>query len=291
MNIYKSIWTVAIGVVISPLYGDELAPATPAKKPKPKPEWQYDFQEIRVSIPTADEPRVKSFDRDSILLASKYLDDGAVAWIETRKCIACHTPGAYMVDRSCLTPMLGKPSERVYREFVDTIQAEVPATKEKDGVTYYSQAERAVWRAAGLVQYDRYVNHQTTDASDRALRMMLMQLSSHGGYMMPDSVEIPYETTDYELSQHALRAIVEAPNWLAELKEPEFIERVARLKRFLKETLPRHDYDRALRIGVAALAPELVSDSDRQSDLEMLWEKQHEDGGWSTRDMSKPWLG
>ena len=118
-------------------------------KPKPKPQWQYESNDIRIPIPTAEEPRVKEFNADTIRAASKYLDEGAVAWLRERKCIACHTPGAYMLDRPILTKHLGKPNEEVLKAFVDGIQEQLPPTKEKQGVTYYALAERAVWRAAG----------------------------------------------------------------------------------------------------------------------------------------------
>ena len=142
-------------------------------------------------------------------------------------------------------------------------------------------------RAAGLVQWDKHVTGKTSEHTDRALRSMLLQLSSHGGFYMPDHVEIPYETTDLELSQHAARAIVEAPGWLASLKDPDLLQRIERLKTFLREVQPRHDYDRALRIGIASFMPEVVSPEDRARDIAMLWAKQHADGGWSTRDMSE----
>ena len=260
----------------------------PAPTPKPKPQWQYNSGDIRIPIPTADEPGVKAFNAESIRAAAKYLDDGAVAWMRERSCVACHTPGAYMVDRPLLTPQLGKPSEEVHAAFVESIQDKLPATKEKEGITYYSLAERAVWRAAGLVQWDKHVTGKTSEATDRALRSMLLQLSSHGGFYMPDTVEIPYETTDLELTQHAARAIAEAPGWFADLQDADLLQRVERLKKFLREAKPRHDYDRALRIGIAAFMPDVVSKEDHAADLAMLWGKQHADGGWCTRDMSDP---
>jgi squalene-hopene/tetraprenyl-beta-curcumene cyclase len=258
--------------------------ATPAAKKKP--DFQYASGDIQISIPTADEAKVKSFDAESLRKVSQYLDDGAVAWLRERKCVACHSPGAYLVDRPMLTKQLGKPREEVLTAFIDSIDEKPRDTKEKQGVTYHLLAERAVWRAAGLVQWDKYVTGKTSEHTDRALRMMLMQQSSHGGFYMPDAVEIPYETTDFELTQHAARAIVEAPEWLAKLTDQSIIERINRLKQFLREVEPRHDYDRALRIGLAAFMPEVVAPKDRLADTEMLWSKQHSDGGWSTRDMS-----
>ncbi|MCX6906700.1 MAG: hypothetical protein NTY01_01515 [Verrucomicrobia bacterium] len=260
--------------------------AKPAPKPTPKPPWQYDSGDIRISIPTADEPKVKRFGAESIRAAAKYLDDGALAWTRTKSCVACHTTGAYMLDRPMLTKQLGKPSEEVLTAFSASIQDKLPKTEEKAGVTYYSLTERAVWRAAGLVQWDKHVTGKTSGHADRALRSMLLQLSSHDGFYMSDQVEIPYQTTDFELSLHAARAIVEAPGWLTNLKDADLLQRIERLKTFLREVKPRHNYDRAVRIGLAAFMPEVVSKEDHAADLAMLWSKQHADGGWSTRDMS-----
>ena len=67
--------------------------AADAPKPKPKPEFQYKSEGIEVSIPTADEPRVASFNADTIRAAAKYLDDGAVCWVREKSCINCHTTG------------------------------------------------------------------------------------------------------------------------------------------------------------------------------------------------------
>jgi squalene-hopene/tetraprenyl-beta-curcumene cyclase len=260
--------------------------AKSAAPSKPKPQFQYDSGDIRIPIPTADEPKVKRFGAESIRAAAKYLDDGALAWTRSRKCVACHTTGAYMLARPMLTKQLGKPNEEVRAEFIATIQDKPPPTKENEGITYYSQAERAVWRAAGLVQWDKHVTGKLSADTDRALRAMLLQLSSHGGFYMADPVEIPYETTDLELSQHAARAIVEAPGWLARLQDADLLQRVARLKAFLRNAKPRHCYDRVLRIGIASFMPEVVSRKDRAADIALLWAKQHEDGGWCTRDMA-----
>ena len=219
-------------------------PPKTAAKPRPRPTLQYDSGEIRIPLPNADDPKVQQFGPESIRAAAKYLDDGAVAWMRERTCVACHTPGAYMLDRPALTPWLGKPEEEVLGRFVAGIQDELPATKQVDGIIYYALAERAVWRAAGLVQWDRHVTGKLSDHTDRALRSMLRQQASHGGWYMPGEVEIPYETTDFELTLHAARAIVEAPGWLATLKDAELLGRIERMKTFLAETKPRNDYER-----------------------------------------------
>ena len=257
-----------------------------APKPKPKPEFQYKSEGIEVSIPGADEPKVKVFNADTIRAAAKYLDDGAHAWTREKSCIACHTTGAYMMNRPLLTKMLGKPSEEVRADFVKGLPDKLPATKESDGITYYPASDRAVWRAAGLVQWDKHVTGMLSEPAERALRDMLLRLSSHGGYLVVGEVEIPYVTTDFELTLHAARAIVDAPGWLTNLKDAELLQRIERMKKFLRESKPRNDYERALRLELAALMPELVTKEECGSAISMLWSKQQADGGWSTRRMS-----
>ena len=50
----------------------------------PKPEFQYQSGDIRVSIPSADEPRVKTFGPESLKAAAKYLEAGALSWVRGR---------------------------------------------------------------------------------------------------------------------------------------------------------------------------------------------------------------
>ena len=102
-----------------------------------------------------------------------------------------------MLDRPMLSRQLGQPSEEVLADVVGDIPAKLPATKESGGVTYYTASERTVWLTAGLVQWDKHVLGKLSEPSERALRNMLLQQSSHGGYFVAGQVEIPYVTTDF----------------------------------------------------------------------------------------------
>jgi squalene-hopene/tetraprenyl-beta-curcumene cyclase len=99
-------------------------------------------------------------------------------------------------------------------------------------------------------------------------------------------IEIPYITTRFELTVQAMRAMVTAPGWLANLKEAEPRARVQRIKELLREHQPINDYELALKLQLANLMPELVSKEEREAAIAMLWRKQLPDGGWSTRRMS-----
>jgi squalene-hopene/tetraprenyl-beta-curcumene cyclase len=83
-----------------------------------------------------------------------------------------------------------------------------------------------------------------------------------------------------------MRALVTAPGWLANLKDAELLARVERIKKFLREHQPLNDYELALKLQLANLAPELGSKEEREAAIAMLWQKQLPDGGWSTRRMS-----
>src|SRR3954452_4731607 len=94
-----------------------------------KPAFQYKSKGIEVSAATADEPKVKTFGPETVKAAAKYLDDGAHFWVRERFCLACHSTGVYMVERSALTVQLGKPSEEVLKDFI----ASMPRAPGKPG--------------------------------------------------------------------------------------------------------------------------------------------------------------
>ena len=54
---------------------------------QPKPAFQYQSGDIRVSIPTADEPRVKVFGPEALNAAARYLENGAVSWVREMSCV------------------------------------------------------------------------------------------------------------------------------------------------------------------------------------------------------------
>lgn len=248
-----------------------------AADPK-KPAFQYKSEGIEVPAATPDEPKVKTFGPETVKAAAKYLDDGAHHWVREKTCLACHSTGVYMVERSALTKQLGKPSEEVLKNFIAT----VPKAPGKPGAS----AEASVWRSSGLASWDRYVEGKISEHTERSLRHTVMILPDDNMYDTIKLIEIPYITTRFELTVQAMRAMVTAPGWLANLKDPELLTRVERIKKFLHQHQPLNDYELALKLQLANLMPELVSKDERAAAIAMLWQKQLPDGGWSTRRMS-----
>ncbi len=106
---------------------------------KPKRQFQYKSDGIEVPGATANEPKVKAFGPGTVRAARKYLDDGAHEWVREHSCMACHTTGVYMVERPMLPQLLGRPSEEVWTDFVESIP-------KKPG----DSPIKSVWRSAGL---------------------------------------------------------------------------------------------------------------------------------------------
>ncbi len=255
-----------------------LAVKTGAAEVAPKPLFQYKSEGIEVPAATADEPRVKAFGPDTIKAAAKYLDDGAHHWVREKSCIACHSTGVYMVERSALTAQLGKPSADVLANFVESVPAD--ATKPDKG------AIQSVWRSSGLASWDKFVAGKLSEPTDRSLRRTLALLTDEGFFRTIKQVEIPYITTNFELTVQAARAVTTAPDWLANLKDADLLARLERMKKFLREHEPVNDYELALKLQLATFMPDLVPPDVRAAATAMLWRQQQPDGGWSTRRMS-----
>ena len=254
---------------------------------KSKPTFQYKTEGVEISVPTADEPHMASFDAAAIKAAIKYLDDGSLAWVREKSCVNCHTTGPYMVERPALTAVLGAPLEEVREDFIKTLPDKQATETEKEGRRYYPGATSSVWRTLGLAEWDKNITGKLTEPTTKSLRDMVMRISSDGALVSTGEVEIPHITTDFELTLQAARAITVAPGWLEGLTEPELLQRIARMKSFLKESKPRNDYERILRLQLAVYMPDLVPQAQRDEALVILTGKQHSDGGWSLRDMSE----
>ena len=283
---------IAVFVVPSVLF----AATTPAPAPasKPKPAFQYESGDIKVSLPTADEPRVQRFGTESIQAAVKYLDDGSLSWVREKSCVNCHTTGPYLSERPGLIPQLGKPSAEIVADFIEFVPKEVKVVKEtatKSGYKHMPGAFTAVWRSLGLAEWDKHLSGKTSEPTERSLRDMFERQSESGAFVSHGEVEIPHITTDFELSLQAARAITTAPGWIEGVQDAGLKAKIAQLNAWLRAPVLKNDFDRVLRLQLAHYMPEMVGPGEVTVALTLLASKQHEDGGWSTRDFSalKDW--
>jgi len=285
MYIPNAITAICVALLSNvPLLAIQNDPPTEQKKPIAK--FQYKSDGIEVPAATADEPRVTSFGQASVMAAKKYLDDGANYWVRERSCVACHSTGVYMVERPALMTLLGKPSTEVLDDFVESVTDKIGPAEIRDGVKYWGASIQSVWRSSGLAAWDKHVTGTLSEHTDKSLRHTLQCLADEGFIKTIDQVEIPYITTDFELTAQAARAMANAPGWLASVKDSDTLERIERLKRYLISHIPINDYELAIQLQIAGFMPDLVSKEQRQAAIAMLWRQQLPDGGWSTRRMS-----
>ncbi len=253
---------------------------------KGRPAFQYESDGIRVPSATADEPKVKLFGPASVLAARKYLDDGALHWVREKSCVACHSTGVYLAERPALTKLLGPPSEEVLKDFIETVPTKNGKPRLVRGVKYFGGSIQSVWRSLGLANWDRHVTGKLSDHTDKSLRHTLNCLADEGLIKTYSETEIPYITTDFQLTVQAARALVTAPGWLATVKDADSLERIDRMKKWLRDHEPISDFERAVQLQLSLDMPDLVPMAKRKAAIEMLWRQQLPDGGWSTRRMS-----
>jgi squalene-hopene/tetraprenyl-beta-curcumene cyclase len=251
-----------------------------------RPAYQYHSPGISVPAATADEPKVGIFGPESIRAARKYLDDGAHHWVREKSCVACHSTGVYMAERPALTDLLGPPSEEVLQDFIDSIPDKIGKPRLQNGVKYFGASIQSVWRSLGLATWDRHVSGKLSEHTDKSLRHTLQCLADEGFIRTFSQVEIPYITTDFQLTVQAARAMATAPGWLESVRDADTLERLNRIKAWLRAHEPISDYELALKLQLATHMPELVPGPQRKSAITMLWRRQLPDGGWSTRRMS-----
>lgn len=271
----KLVVIALLALFLAPVLG---AVETPAAEAKPWQRFQYKSEGIEVPAARADEPKVVAYGPDTVRAAAKYLDDGAHHWVREKSCIACHSTGVYMVERSALTKQLGKPSEEILNDFIKS----VPKADGKPG----ESAIASVWRSSGLASWDKHVTGKLSEPTEKSLRHTVTILPDDGLYKIIKLVEIPYITTRFELTVQAARAMVTAPGWLANLKDPGLLARIELMKTKLREHQPINDYELAVKLQLSTLMPELVPAEVRAAATAMLWRQQLPDGGWSTRRMS-----
>jgi squalene-hopene/tetraprenyl-beta-curcumene cyclase len=278
----------SLGIVAAAAWLSHFIAPSALGQAKPPPQFQYESGDIRVSLPSAEEPRVAGFGPQSIAAAVKYLEDGALSWVREKSCVNCHTTGPYLSERTAWTRQFGRPSEEVLADFVESVPREIKLVKEteKNGHRFFPSAFSSVWRALGLAEWDRHLRGETPEVTDRALRDMFARQSASGAVVTHGEVEIPHITTDFELTLQAARAITAAPGWLAGVREAELLARVAGMKEWLRTAPPKNDFDRVLKLQLAHYLPELVPASERAAALALLSSKQHADGGWCVRDLS-----
>lgn len=265
--LFVTTFTVAIGL-------DQASQAASAH--------QYEHENIAIPAARADEPVRKTFSAEA---AFEYLDEGARAWTNERQCVSCHTNGSYLLTRPALTSIAGPPSRDV-RDFFET---ELAAFKKQtsqslqEGIT----PTQLAYLAAGLAQWDQYVEGKESQATHEALELMFSAQSDNGSFANDDGWP-PLESSEYHGATVAALALLAAPRWASSSEGQSYSRHRDRLWTYLRATPPPHDYARVLLLWVASCHSDLLPEDLKTDLIKRLLNLQNTDGGWALRQFATP---
>ena len=252
--------------------------AVTAQEPAP----QYEAGDVKVPAAASDEPIRDTF---SLEAAIDYLEKGSLAWSRKRNCVACHTNGTYMQLRPELTPLLGKPTAEMREFYVKRLgqlsRANIDVLKKGLKPT------QVAYLATGLASWDAYVTGELSEETKAGLDLMLKVQSEDGSWNNIDCWP-PFESSSYHGATVAAMALATAPGYLDLLAKEGRDGQVEKLKTYLRETKPPHDYGRLLLLWTSTRMDGLLSTEQQQEIVQMIFSHQREDGGWSVRTFATP---
>lgn len=245
--------------------------------------YQYHHRDVTYLRPSVAEPKIRFTPR----LAFDYMEQGAEAWTNEWKCVACHTNGTYMVVRPLLTPQFGQPQKKLREFFVTTLQEQLAADP-SDLIPDHDSTQE-VYVAAGLAIWDAHVTHHLSPETSQALDLMFKLQRADGDWTISDDNNPPLESSRFQLATVAARAIGNAPGWLARQRGTPNEAKIELLEAYLRsERKMQADYDRTDLLWAATELPGLLDANRRRQLVEMIFRHQKTDGGWSIRDFAQP---
>jgi squalene-hopene/tetraprenyl-beta-curcumene cyclase len=269
-------WNGQTGPLTLRRAGKEAAWATPFL-------YQYHMKNVTYARPSPEEAKIPFSPR----LAVDYMEQGAAAWSQDWKCVACHTNGSYMVVRPLMTEQLGPPQKELRAFFVSTLQEEL--AMEPAEMRPELDSTQAVYVAAGLAIWDAHVTHRLSAETSEALSVMFKLQRADGDWTISDDNNPPLESNRYQLATVAARAIGNAPGWLAAQRGTAVEAKIDLLENYLRaERKVQGDYDRTDLLWAAAELPGLLDAKRMQELTAMILAHQQADGGWSIRTFAQP---
>jgi len=245
--------------------------------------YQYHYGDITYDRPFLEEPKIPFAPR----LAVDYMEQGAMAWTGERGCIACHTNGTYMVVRPLMTPELGAPQQAMRAFWLSELKSDLAEDPQLHNGSF--DGTQAVYLAAGLAIWDAHVLHHLSPETEQALELMFQFQRPAGDWMIEDDNNPPLESSPYQVATVAARAVANAPGWLAQQRGTALGAHVELLKHYLRTPQKMQgDYDRTDLLWAASEYPGLLDARQKKHLIQIIFEHQQFDGGWSMRSFASP---
>ncbi len=255
-----------------------------SSRPSYGPATAYQFELDSIKIPGAHRWE-KKLSSVSVEAAVNYLELGTRAWNRKYKCIGCHTNGTYLLIRPMLTS-LGPPSPDT-REFVlDSLRPYLEEGSERV-LNMGHRAAQVVYAAAGLASWDAYVERSLSSETDQVLRLLFRLQLEDGTWKVP-SCWPPLQSSRFQLATVAALGVGMAPGWAENIDDAVLEARVERLRDVLRTGVPPHDYARVWLLWAGSRLDGILEGRQQEHLIQMIWDHQRKDGGWSVRSFAKP---
>ena len=145
-------------------------------------------------------------------------------------------------------------------------------------------------RSETPTQLGRSRSVATLNREFATLRCMF-RLQQKGAEWMTPLCWPPTQSDRFQLCAVAAMAAGTAPGWLKKaIKDPELKTRIDLLRTHLRSTTPPHDYARVWLLWASLRFPGILNSESRAATLDLIWKRQHADGGWAVRDFAAPGL-
>jgi squalene-hopene/tetraprenyl-beta-curcumene cyclase len=245
--------------------------------------YQYHHKDVTYLRPSAAEPEIPLTPK----LALDYMEQGAEAWTSEWQCVACHTNGSYMVVRPLLTLQFGQPQKALRDFFVTTLQERL--ANDPSELKPEQDSTQEVYLAAGLAIWDAHVTHRLSPETSQALDLMFKLQRADGDWTITDDNNPPLESSRFQLATVAVRAVGNAPGWLARQRGTPVEAKIKLLEAYLRsDRKMQGDYDRTDLLWAATELPGLLDTNRMRQLVAMIFSHQKSDGGWSIRDFARP---
>jgi squalene-hopene/tetraprenyl-beta-curcumene cyclase len=215
------------------------------------------------------------------------MEQGAETWTSEWQCVACHTNGSYMVVRPLLTLQFGQPQKALRDFFVTTLQERL--ANDPSELKPEQDSTQEVYLAAGLAIWDAHVTHRLSPETSQALDLMFKLQRADGDWTISDDNNPPLESSRFQLATVAVRAVGNAPGWLARQRGTPVEAKIKLLEAYLRsDRKMQGDYDRTDLLWAATELPGLLDTNRMRQLVAMIFSHQKSDGGWSIRDFARP---
>jgi squalene-hopene/tetraprenyl-beta-curcumene cyclase len=228
-------------------------------------------------------------------LAADYLDARQKEWFEWAPaksfggpCVSCHTNLTYILARPALRKALGEKEPTSYETgLADALRARVDRTL-TDLLKY--RKEPFASQEIGVEAIFSTLVLNSKPALDRLWALQIQDGKAKGAWGWYEFDANPYEIPGSRFFGASLAAIAVGstpPDYRAREDIKLKIADLAAYFERERQTQPLHS--RLMLIWASAKLPEILADQGKQSIIDEVLKKQHEDGSWSNADLG-PWV-